>query len=225
MESSCPCQTNWRTGEYHLSECLEAKKLRDSWCTPADVAELLPMVDLDPATNIRSLIKAKRSIVWDESPRSEDQYVKVYTDEFGGGYRTGEADTVFYPGNGLTIPWNGSIFFNGPYSDMLPWCQKANEEWAEGRLTEAIFLVKLDPTTKWWRELTGTIRYDDGTLAGKQRSVDLWLPHKRLQHIPPPRIRSSTNNFASAIIHWRDYYKPRTQPKLDALHKIARLWT
>jgi len=203
----CPCQTNWRAGEYHISDCPEAKKLRDSWCTPADVAELLPEVDLDPATNIRSKVKAKRQIVWTHSPSVDDQ-----------SYFKGRNDIRrFEQGDGLSIPWNGSIFLNGPYSDMLPWCEKANEEWRSGRLKEAIFLVKLDPTTKWWAQL---VNNDTGN--GYQRRLNLWLPRKRLQHVPPPRIKASTNNFASAIIHWARNIRSITTLKLQS---IADLWT
>lgn len=196
--SACPCQTNWATGEYHDSDCPEAKRLRDSWCSPQDVAELLPEVDLDPATNIRSLIKAKRHIIWE----GDDERWKAAS-------RRG-----FVIGDGLKIEWNGSIFLNGPYSDMLPWCHKANEEWGAGRLTAAIFLVKLDPTTRWWRELVQ---------SRKEKCLEVWLPRKRLQHIPPPRIKASTNNFASAIVYWR---KPMRNNFWDLrLESLADRWT
>jgi hypothetical protein len=116
--------------------------------------------------------------------------------------------------DGLAVDWNGSIFLNGPYSDMLPWAEKANKEWGARRLHGAIFLVKLDPTTKWWAELVR----DRG-----DKRLQLWLPKKRLQHIPPPRIKASTNNFASAIIQWR---RPMQCGFWDLpLEGIATRWT
>ncbi len=138
--------------------------LRDSWTTPKWLTDALPEFDLDPASNERSTVKAVKS-AW--LSRGED---------------------------GLAVPWWGSVFLNGPYSDMRPWTTKANNEWDAGRLNEAVFLVKLDPTTRWWSELVSRF----GSKGGR-----LWLLNDRLQHSPPPRIRSSTNNFASAIVHWR----------------------
>ena len=200
-QGPCPCTTSWTTGEYHVSKCPEAIRLRDSWCTPADLAELLPEVDLDPATNPRSKIKAKESVVWEHDPL-------ITT------YRSVIKNPRWSVGDGLKRDWNGSIFLNGPYSDMLPWAMKANEEWGAGRLTAAIFLVKLDPTTQWWRELVRD---------RKDKCLDLWLPKKRQQHIPPPRIRASTNNFASAIVYWR---RPMKNDFWDLrLSGFADLWT
>lgn len=207
----CPCQTNWLTGEYHDSKCPEAAKLRDSWCSPECVTELLPEVDLDPATNPRSKVKARRNIVWTHDPAGA-----VILGEPG----RAKNELHWDFGDGLAIPWNGSVFLNGPYSDMLPWTTKANEEWGAGRLKEAIFLVKLDPTTRWWRQL---MEDQDGTPEEIERQVDLWLPRKRLQHIPPPRIKASTNNFASAIVHWRRKSWSSTRGQLG-LHSIADLW-
>lgn len=205
----CPCTTKWKTGEYHHSDCPEAKKLRDSWCSPSDVTELLPEVDLDPASNLRSLVKAKRAIVWNES--KDGVWIR------GQGlaaYRPGDRDSVFVAGDGLKIEWNGTIFLNGPYSDMLPFIAKANEEWGAKRLNAAIFLVKLDPTTRWW---AGLVK------AREEKCLQVWLPRKRLQHIPPPRIKASTNNFASAIVHWR---RPMRADFWDLrLDSIADRWT
>lgn len=209
--ATCPCRHNWQTGEYHHSDCPEAKKLRDSWCTPADVAELLPEVDIDPATNLRTRIKARKHIIWE---KGED--AKLHR------WQPGLVDRArgFWCGDGLKVEWCGSMFLNGPYSDMLPWTQKANDEWGAKRLNAAIFLVKLDPTTQWWRQL----------VSGRdEKNVRVWLPRKRLNHIAPPRIKPSTNNFASAIVTWnrltpRDVAVVPELWRLD-LKSIAERWT
>jgi hypothetical protein len=164
----CPCTTNWQTGEYHNTDCPEAKALRDKWCTPIKVAKRLDVVDLDPASNERSVIRAVKT--YDLDARGED---------------------------GLALPWFGSFFLNGPYSNMLPFATKANDEWAAGNVDEGIFLVKLDPTTRWWKWLV--------RVPFPGRLTTVWMFHDRLQHIPPPRIKESTNNFASAIVHWRKH--------------------
>lgn len=97
----------------------------DSYCTPAWLTGLLPMVDLDPASNPRSTVRARRA----------------YSLERGL--------------NGLTMAWTGSVFLNWPYSDPLPWAQKLAEEVEAGRCTEALVLCKLDPSTEWWRVVMG----------------------------------------------------------------------
>jgi hypothetical protein len=71
-----------------------AKGNRDSWCTPLWLAELLPEVDLDPCSNPRSHIRAR----------------KTYSLENGE--------------NGLELPWFGLLWCNGPYSELLPWAKK-----------------------------------------------------------------------------------------------------
>ena len=71
---------------------------RDSYCTPRHIARRLPIVDLDPCSNVRSHIKARRSCMLSR----------------------GE--------NGLLIPWTGlSVFCNPPYSNVLPFARKAWE--------------------------------------------------------------------------------------------------
>lgn len=90
----------------------------DAQNTPADLCEALGEFDLDVASNPRSMIRAKRH----------------YTLEAGD--------------DGLALPWSGSVWCNGPYSDPLPWCERLaahDGPWAA--------LWKVDPTTTWWRVL------------------------------------------------------------------------
>ena len=84
--------------------------------------------------------------------------------------------------NGLLTPWHGqSVFVNPPYSDVLPWTRKSVE-------AEAFcFLVNVDPSTIWWRELT------------------LWGNHMfafryRLAFIPPPGVEVSSNDRSQCLI-------------------------
>jgi len=70
----------------------------DAWCTPRKITKRLPLVDLDPCSNSRSTIRARRSV----------------------SLETG--------GNGLLLSWRElSVFVNPPYSDVLPWALKAWE--------------------------------------------------------------------------------------------------
>lgn len=86
--------------------------------TPRDLCDDLGEFDLDVASNPASMIRARRHYCLE---RGDD---------------------------GLALPWVGSVWCNGPYSDPLPWCERLRDHagpWAA--------LWKLDPTTTWWREL------------------------------------------------------------------------
>lgn len=53
--------------------------------------------------------------------------------------------------NGLMISWKEKNYVNPPYSDPLPWVEKAIEEQKKGKST--VLLLKLDCSTKWYRLL------------------------------------------------------------------------
>lgn len=86
--------------------------------------------------------------------------------------------------NGLEEDWSeyDSVFVNGPYSNLRPFARKA----ATARAF--VFLVNLDPSTKWWKELVRS--------GGRYR----FEFDKRLKFEPPPRIKESTNNKPSALV-------------------------
>jgi hypothetical protein len=137
----------------------------DAQCTPRDLALDLGAFDLDVASNPRSHILAARSYCLENG---ED---------------------------GLALPWVGSVFCNGPYSDPLPWCQRLRMHdgpWCA--------LWKFDSTTRWWEQLM---------LAGAT-----WAPFRsRLRFERAGNCGSA--NFTSALL-WRSWTPP------DAVR--ARLW-
>ncbi len=69
----------------------------DDWCTPKHLADALGPFDLDPCSNERSHVQARRRFSLD----------------------AGE--------DGLMSRWIGSVFVNGPYSDPLPWCKRLRD--------------------------------------------------------------------------------------------------
>jgi hypothetical protein len=86
-------------------------------------------------------------------------------------------------GNGLHTSWkNRSVFINGPFSDLLPWARKTCEARA------FMFLANNATTTKWYRELVS-----NGGVYKFEFS-------KRLKFVPPPRIRSTTNNRDQMLV-------------------------
>lgn len=71
---------------------------RDSWCTPKWITKRLPLVDLDPCSNPRSTVRARRRLMLEN----------------------GE--------NGLLSSWRElSVFCNPPYSKIEPWAAKIVE--------------------------------------------------------------------------------------------------
>lgn len=72
---------------------------RDAYCTPPEITAALPEVDLDPCSNARSTVRAR----------------KAYILEAGQ--------------DGLVLPWSGLMYCNPPYSAPLPWAQKLAAEW------------------------------------------------------------------------------------------------
>lgn len=137
----------------------------DAQCTPRDLAIDLGAFDLDPCSNPRSHIQAATQYMLE---RGQD---------------------------GLALPWVGSVFCNGPYSDPLPWCERLRahrDSWCS--------LWKLDTTTRWFAELMK---------AGAR-----WAPFRsRLRYERPGNCGSA--DFTSVLV-WRDWTPS------DAV--LARLW-
>ena len=141
----------------------------DAQCTPPDLARDLGRFDLDPCSNPRSTILADRT----------------YALEAGQ--------------DGMTLPWVGSVWVNGPYSDPLPWCERLRDHdgpWC--------CLWKLDTTTRWFAEL----------MASGAR----WGPfRKRLRFDRPGNVGAA--DFASVLV-WKDWIPP------DAIvNRLWRTWT
>lgn len=53
--------------------------------------------------------------------------------------------------NGLLEPWPKKSFVNPPYSDPMPWVEKAICEARRG--ITVVMLVKFDSSTRWWFKL------------------------------------------------------------------------
>lgn len=53
--------------------------------------------------------------------------------------------------DGLSLSWKDKTFVNPPYSDPLPWVQKAIQEHRKGK--RIVLLLKHDTSTKWYKLL------------------------------------------------------------------------
>jgi DNA N-6-adenine-methyltransferase (Dam) len=88
--------------------------------------------------------------------------------------------------DGLAQEWHGSVFVNPPYSDVSPWAERLaahQDPW--------VALVKLDPTTAWWRTLVCT--------PGAQ-----WAAFRKRIKFERSDKPPLTANFPSALVwrHW-----------------------
>lgn len=120
-------------GEYHHDDCPIGKKLRDCWCTPGWLTDLLPRVDLDPCSNPFSTVNASLHLML-EDPLE--------------GCNNQSTRACFGQGDGLAEDWRGkSVFVNPPYSNIKPWARKAIDAKA------FIFLINNVTTTRWYHEL------------------------------------------------------------------------
>lgn len=149
----------------------------DSYTTPPWLTALLPMASIDPCSNPRSTVKAKRTFSLEKNL------------------------------NGLRLPWVGSVFLNFPYSDPTPWVTKLIAELTLGRCTEAIVLCKLDPSVSWWHTLVGYESPDlwmfDRRIQFGEPDELVAERLRKYAEVGKPGGEKSSSNFASAIIHHR----------------------
>ena len=85
--------------------------------------------------------------------------------------------------DGLVLPWSGVVYVNPPYADVMPWVLRAESP----DVTACGFLVNVDSSTAWWKRL-------------QQTKPLVFLFSKRIQFVPPPGIRASTNSKPQALV-------------------------
>ena len=99
--------------------------MNDAWCTPRWLTDLIPTVDLDPCSNPNSTVRATRALSLENGD------------------------------DGLANPWTeASVFCNPPYSrgQVIRWVRHGVQLVQANPHSWVLFLVKLDPTTGWWRQ-------------------------------------------------------------------------
>lgn len=93
--------------------------------------------------------------------------------------------------DGLKREWSAkTVFCNPPYSDILPWVLKADEETRERRAGAVVMLLPARTDSRWFEVLR--------RLAGEDRA-HLTFTRGRIQFIPPAGAKASTNNAGSLI--------------------------
>ncbi len=85
-----------------------------------------------------------------------------------------------YETDGLKIEWGDKTYVNPPYSNPLPWVEKAIEENKKGHMI--VMLLRVDTSTKWFAKLI------------EAKAQILWI-NGRLKH-----HTGSSANFASMLV-------------------------
>lgn len=142
---------------------------RDSWCTPRWLAELLGYFNLDPCSNARSHIQAKHVANYQLGGDG------LLDNMAPGSWRSHSAKTINSPDSSCRT------FINPPYArgQAVRWIR----HWKHTNFT---FLLRWDPSTKWFAELLPKCAY-------------VWFPNQRINFEPPPGVTSSSNPFPHAL--------------------------
>lgn len=115
--------------------------------------------DLDPASNSFSTIPALETM--DGSEPSKD---------------------------GLFLPWFGNVWLNPPFSSMKQWCDKIDQEIAEGGMESLVLLAPGDSTTAWWKYVAS--------------SCDVWTAWHKRQHCPTPDNPKGSPGGPLHLFYW-----------------------
>ncbi len=87
--------------------------------------------------------------------------------------------------DGLSRRWFGAVYCNPPYSDPTPWMERC----ASNEADLVVGCIKCDPSVQWWNRYVW-------------KASAICLPNHRLEFDPPPGVKPSSNNFASALPLW-----------------------
>ena len=83
--------------------------------------------------------------------------------------------------DGLSLPWNGLVWCNPPYSAPTAWCRK----WAAH--PDGFLLIRADLSTS-------------GPFAATPAATSLYVPAKRIQFVNGHGVGSGSVNFSSVLL-------------------------
>lgn len=163
-----------------IEPAIVAPANRDAWCTPEILTLALPHVDVDPCSNPYSSVRADTTYMLEAGQ------------------------------DGLSLPWFGLVFVNGPYSKLLPWAARLAGELGDKRskVKGAGFLVNTANTPEWWHMLT--------------KYLPLRLDfNERLEFKPPPGVEPSRNDRDQCLLMNAAFWKKCNR---KALLAMGTLW-
>lgn len=150
---------------------------RNSWCTPEYLADMLGYVNLDPFSNYRSKIKATHHCIRERG----DDGLRLAN---GGGFSSAAGRHGGQKKMRAGRYWK--VFLNPPYAAGFVEAAIANYEH-----TRYVALLRLDPSTKWFKRLMKTCKA-------------IVLPPTRIAFEPPPGVKASSNPFPHALFYAYD---------------------
>lgn len=146
---------------------------RGAWCSPVEYTAAVGQIDLDPFTNPRSTLQAPHTCMLERGD-----------DGFGLDRRATPGAFYVHPGiyRVATEAWR--VWIQPPYSIVL-------EALAHYGHTRFVALLRLDTSTEWFERLHGL-------------SEVIMVPKRdRLEFVPPPGVRPSSNPFPHGLYYRR----------------------
>jgi len=91
--------------------------------------------------------------------------------------------------DGLSRPWDVTVWCNPPYSDPSPWVKRAIMEADRGR--DSVLLLPAMVGVAWFTRASMYARW--------------WTFDKRIEFIPPEGIKASKSNIGNVLFHFHVY--------------------
>lgn len=172
---------------------------RGAWCSPPEYTEAAGEFDLDPFTNPRSSLRSLYTCMLE---RGDDGFGLAHSDMPGtfyvnpdGGGMVPIPDTSGYG----VAPDAWKVWIQPPYDIVL-------QAIAHYGHTRFVALLRLDTSTKWFDQLW------------EMCEVIMVPKRDRLEFVPPPGVKPSSNPFPHGL-----YYK-RAADVPDAIKALCYPW-
>ena len=144
---------------------------RGAWCSPPEYTAAAGAFDLDPFTNPRSTLVARHTCMLERGD-----------DGFGLDRRATPGAFYVAPAQYQVAAADWRVWIQPPYSIVL-------EALAHYGHTRFVALLRLDTSTKWFELLYGL-------------SEVIMVPKRdRLEFVPPPGVRPSSNPFPHGLYY------------------------
>lgn len=101
-----------------------------------------------------------------------------------------EEDSAFNHDWYTAVEGSPSVWLNPPYSNPLPWVQKAHHEAING--CTVVMLLKLDTSTKWFD-------------ICRKYATTIYLLGRRVRFLKPDGTPGKSPNFCSCVVVFKKY--------------------
>ncbi len=168
---------------------------RGAWCSPAEWTERAGSFDVDPFTNPRSTLVARHTCMLE---RGDDGFGLDRRSELGAYYiNPAHCPKISTSGCSLSngYKWCDRCGYHVATEDTTVWIQPPYdivlEALAHFGHTRFVALLRLDTSTAWFEQLFAL-------------SEVIMVPKRdRLEFVPPPGVKASTNPFPHGLYYRR----------------------